>query len=102
MGWAAGGEVRYTDKHQLIYTTAGHMVRVLSSQFKEGRYLHRKGRPFVDILVVDEAHSGSLDNSEVMELWDIGYKDGGAVPRLVVVSATPSRWGPPHFPMHPH
>jgi len=45
-------------------------------------------KAFCDILILDEAHTGSLSNEIIMNLWWTAYKQGGKVPRLVLISAT--------------
>lgn len=86
VGYAAEGNVHYTDKTVISYVTGGHARRKMLSFFKDG-----KASPltFCDVLMVDEVHSGSIDTTVIISLWMQAAKQGVQVPRLVIASATP-------------
>lgn len=93
-GYAAEGEVKYDQNTRLIYATSGHVRRKMLSYFRGGK-LVRGGIDMCEILIVDEIHSGSVDNSIILALWSEAYKSlfGGSqdinVPRLILMTATP-------------
>lgn len=85
VGFAAEGEVRYDEQTTIVYSTSGHLRRKLLTYFSDGQ---PKDIDFTDILIIDEAHSGSLDNSINIDLWKYAAQAGVSVPRLVLSSAT--------------
>ena len=85
VGYAAEGVVHYDRKAQIIYATSGHLRRKLLSHFKTGNKID-----FVDCLMVDEAHSGTLDNTVNVGLWNYARKKKIFVPSLIVSTATPN------------
>jgi hypothetical protein len=107
VGWAAGGVVRYSAEDQLVYVTAGHLRRYILEKVISVNVERAKHDPtkewaglFCNVLVIDEAHTGSLDNSIIVNLWNFiltggGYVDArgkmvgrGVVPRLCLLSAS--------------
>ncbi len=99
VGSAAESRVNYDDSHKLIYATAGHVKRKMLGMFRGGKYFSG-ARPFCDVLVLDEAHLGTLDNDIIMEAWYLAYESGAQVPRLLLVSATLNMGSTP-FPEAP-
>lgn len=87
VGYAAEGNVQYDDTTQIVYTTSGHMRRKLLSHFIDGK---PKPITFCDVLMVDEVHSGTIDNTIILSLWMYIAKYGMQIPRLVLSTATPS------------
>jgi HrpA-like RNA helicase len=92
VGMAAEGNVRYTSKTSIVYCTAGHLHRKMLQYFKKGKL--QSDMNFCDVIVVDEAHGGTLDNEIIMGLWLSAVKDSEEsgsnfiVPRMVLASAT--------------
>jgi hypothetical protein len=91
-GYSAEGDVKYTDKDNIIYVTAGHMENAMFRYFENGR---PKGDiDICDILVLDEAHRGALDQATIVALWKealCSLKDDRTpvkVPKLIFMSAT--------------
>lgn len=87
IGYGADGNKKYDDKTKVVYATAGHLRRKLFSYFREAS---QNGFLFCDVLIMDEIHVGSVDNSVIMSLWDFARKRGLKVPKLVLLSATPT------------
>jgi len=86
VGYAAESNVQYDNNTQIVYVTSGHLRRKMLSQIRNGT---SRGFNFCDVLIVDEIHSGSVDNTLIISLWvSIGSK-GIQVPRLLLMSATP-------------
>lgn len=85
VGFAAEGDIEYNQETRIIYATSGHLRRKLLTYFSSGE---AKDVDFTDILMIDEAHTGSLDNSVNIDLWKYAAKSGVSVPRLVLSSAT--------------
>lgn len=92
VGYAAEGQVFYKNNTDIIYATSGHVRRKLVHIF--GRKNVQKEVKFVDVLVLDETHTGSTNNSVIVALWSEALRRGYDVPKLVLLSATPS-----DFPM---
>lgn len=86
VGYAAEGNINYTKDTKIVYVTGGHMRKKLLSYFTNGK---ARAIDFTDVLVVDEVHTGSLDNSIIISLWMIARKMKVQIPRLVIASATP-------------
>lgn len=86
VGYAAEGNVHYTDKTMIAYVTGGHARRKMLSYFSNGKISPIN---FCDVLMVDEVHAGSVDTTMILSLWYAAAKSGVSVPRLVVASATP-------------
>ncbi len=86
IGYAAHGEITYDKETSIVYATTGHLRRKMLSYFSRGMI---QPITFCDILIVDEIHSGSIDNTVILALWFLAYRSGAKVPRLILMSATP-------------
>lgn len=89
VGYAAEGNVMYKDDTQVVYATSGHLRRKMLGYFSRG-LSKRFGLSFTDILVLDETHSGSMDNTVILSLWMEAQRRGLRVPKLLLLSATPT------------
>lgn len=87
IGWAGGGEINYTSKHRLIYCTSGHLEERMLSCFEKSKVKEERIQ-FANIIIIDEAHNGSVSNDVIMELWNIAQKQNIIVPKLILTSAT--------------
>ena len=87
IGYAAEAQIEYTNETQIVYATAGHMCGKMLRTFNKGI---PQAITFTDVLIVDEIHTGSIDNTCILSLWMYSASKGVAVPRLVVLSATPA------------
>lgn len=87
VGFAAEGNVQYKNTTKIVYCTSGHLRRKFLGYFENGKVKDNK-IDFCDVLVLDEAHNGSLDYDVIMELWNIALEQGAEIPRLVLASAT--------------
>ena len=85
IGYAAEGKAFYDATTKIIYATSGHVRRRVNRCFPS-----TTGLDFTDVLILDEMHCGSLDNSVISCLWMYAHKRGLRVPRLVLLSATPT------------
>ena len=90
VGYAVEGDVRYNDNTQIIYCTSGHLRNKMLGYFKNGE-VPSGDISFCDVILLDEAHNGSLDNDVIMQLWVYAYSKNIAVPKLVLMSATLSK-----------
>ena len=95
VGYAAEGDVKYKSDTRLVYATSGHVRRKMFNYFKNGS-LTAGGLNFCDILLLDEIHSGSVDNSIIVSLWMEAFRQSQSsgdpnlvVPRLILMTATP-------------
>ena len=86
VGYAAEGNINYTNETRIAYVTGGHARKKMLSYFAKGKV---SAMNFCDVLFVDEIHSGTLDTTIIISLWMKAHALGGAVPRLVIASATP-------------
>src|SRR5437763_1486536 len=86
VGYAAEGNIQYDQNTMIAYVTSGHMRRKMLSYFINGAI---NPIDFCDVLICDEFHTGSLDNTIIISLWMKAYNFGAKVPRLVIASATP-------------
>jgi HrpA-like RNA helicase len=90
VGFAAEGNVQYNTNTKVVYCTSGHLRRKFLNYFEDGKVKDNK-IDFCDVLVLDEAHNGSLDYDIIMELWNYALLQGAEIPRLVLASATISK-----------
>lgn len=85
IGYAAEGEKKYDKKSHMFYATAGHVRKVMLSHFEKGV---ARDMLFCDVLLVDEIHIGSKDNSIIIALWMEARRQGKKIPNLVASTAT--------------
>ncbi len=90
VGFAAEGNVRYNSGTQIVYCTAGHLRNKMIAYFENGE-IPSQEMDFCDVIMVDEAHNGTLDNDVIMELWKYCLNKGYKIPRMVLASATLSK-----------
>jgi HrpA-like RNA helicase len=90
VGWAAEGSKKYAPTDRIVYATSGHIRRLMLKCFKAGK---AKNITFCDILMLDEIHTGSKDNSIIIDLWCEAKKQGVKVPKLILSTATVSGTG---------
>jgi HrpA-like RNA helicase len=88
VGYAAEGNVCYDHEDRVVYATSGHLRRKVLSYFARG--LTKTGLHFTDIFILDETHSGSMDVSALLSLWMVAQQRGLPVPKLMLLSATPT------------
>ncbi len=87
VGYAAEGNIAYDAESRLVYVTSGHLRRKIFSYFRNGQ---ASNIDFCDLLFLDESHTGSVDNTVIASLWTFAAASGVAVPRIVLLSATPA------------
>lgn len=87
VGWAAEGSKNYTQNSKIVYMTAGHLRKLFLKCFVQGKALDW---PYATVIMVDEVHTGSKDNSIILDLWSEMRRQGVRVPRLVMATATAS------------
>lgn len=87
VGYAAEGQVNYSNETLIAYVTGGHMRRKLLSYFNNGV---ASPIDFCDVLMVDEVHVRDVDSDVTIDLWMAAARQQVTVPRLVIASATPS------------
>lgn len=66
VGYAAEGNINYDDEDLLIYVTSGHLRKLILRQFDKG--LSKKWQ-FASFIMIDEFHTGSIDNFIIYNLW---------------------------------
>lgn len=109
IGTATEGEVKYNNAllsdirgnktrsrepdTDVIYCTSGHMRKIFLDCVRYA-FSHQGGENFegcklvfADFIMLDEAHSGSVDNDMIMRLYDFLRKGGASLPRLLLSSA---------------
>lgn len=91
VGYAAEGNSMYNNSTKVVYATSGHIRRKLLGYFTRGALRSKRGLDFTDILILDETHSGSMDNTVILSLWMYALKQKIPVPKLILLSATPSK-----------
>lgn len=96
IGYAAEGEVKIGSL--ITYMTAGHVRRRMLSYFQDGK---ARDIDFANVLVVDEAHTGSMDISIILSLWIQAASNGVIVPFPIITSATPTTL-PPQLICNPY
>ena len=89
VGYAAEGNIMYNDDTQVVYATSGHVRRKILGYFSRG-VSRSFGLSFTDVLVLDETHSGSMDNTVIFSLWMEAKRLGVKVPKLLLLTATPT------------
>lgn len=113
VGYAAEGEISYLNAMiqsvrpefrqvkgfdtKAVYCTAGHMKNVLLSFLANGDKTKRLAN-FCDVLMIDEAHIGSIEYDLVVFLWRYLLEQGWDVPRMMLSSATYSTTASPIEP----
>lgn len=85
VGWSAEGTREFNQDTKIIYATAGYVRKLILSKIEKGSC---KSLDFCDVLMVDEIHTGSKDNSIIIDLWLFLKKKGIAVPKLILATAT--------------
>lgn len=86
VGFAKESEVNYNSRSKIIYVTSGHARKKALSCFTAHGVEEWN---FCDVLVLDEMHSGTVDNTVIVHLWSIAKASGNKVPRLALITATP-------------
>jgi HrpA-like RNA helicase len=90
IGTAFEGDIKYKKSTDIVYCTSGHLKNKLISYAENKDYYV----DFCDVIIVDEAHNGTLDNEVIMGLWKLLLKRGiesgkdYTIPRLLLASAT--------------
>lgn len=90
IGYAAEGNVRYNNSTPIVYCTSGHLRRKMLNCFENGE-IKSGAMDFCSVIVLDEAHNGTIDNDAIIELWIKAAELNVSVPRLVLASATLSK-----------
>ena len=94
VGYAAEGERRYNHQTNIIYGTSGHWRRKLTgiyARHNSGKKIANRVWPdlgFCDVFILDEIHTGTVDNDILLALMTEAQKAGVRVPKLVLASAT--------------
>lgn len=76
---------------QLVYCTSGHLSNIFTSLAKYGTMnggFNNLDLSFCDIIMIDEMHTGILDNDIILHLYKYMYDRGAILPRLILSSAT--------------
>lgn len=82
VGYAAEGDIKYNINSKIVYCTTGHLRKVMLS-YKD------KQIDFCDVLMIDEAHTGTVDNSIVLSLYKDFIKNNQiGNNKLIISSAT--------------
>jgi HrpA-like RNA helicase len=87
VGWAAEGTQKYDKSTRIVYATSGHIRRRILKCFQNGK---ATDVTFCEVLMLDEIHTGSKDNSIIIDLWCEAKKQGVKVPKLLLSTATAS------------
>lgn len=86
VGYAAEGIKKYDKWTPIIYGTSGHWRRkLLAIHEKYGKWVDLD---FCDVFIVDEVHTGSLDNDLIISMFEDARDQGKKIPKIVLSSAT--------------
>lgn len=88
IGYGANGDIKYNYSTKVVYATAGHLRRKILSLFRNGR--PDLAFAFCDVLIMDEVHVGSIDNTIIMSMWNYVRSTKFNVPKIVLLTATPT------------
>ena len=108
VGIAAEGNVQYQNKlisvirnnkqsdlkdSEIVYCTGGHMKKVFLDFIAYGIKKSQERSPtldlkFCDVLMIDEAHSGSIESDMIMFLYKYLLSHNAILPKLLMASAT--------------
>jgi len=87
VGYAAEGDIHYNDETSITYVTSGHLERVFYEFFRDG-IVDPKGLYIADYIMLDEIHTGTIENSIALGIWSICHRSGVQCPKLILASAT--------------
>lgn len=82
VGTAADEIISYNKNSTLIYATGGHIRKKIISNISDWSWCK--------VLMVDEAHTGTIDVNLIISLWQYAKNRNYIVPKLVIASATPT------------
>jgi hypothetical protein len=91
-GYSAERDSQYDETCEIVYCTDGHMQNKMLGYFRDGKPI--SDISFCDVLVLDEAHRGSLNVETVFGSWGGAYDSLNpegqrySVPKLIFMSAT--------------
>lgn len=85
IGFAAEGQIEYDEKTRVVYATKAHISHLLIRQ-----HAINQDYNFADIIVLDEIHTGTIDDSICASLLMKAHDANLKVPQLVLMSATPT------------
>jgi HrpA-like RNA helicase len=85
VGYSVEGKVRYDKDTNIIYCTSGHAENIMLGYFQHDRLTSPVN--FCNILVIDEAHGGTLSQDTIVSLWETAKTSGRSVPKLLFMSA---------------
>jgi HrpA-like RNA helicase/SAM-dependent methyltransferase len=91
VGYAAGREIQYSEKDQLVYATTGHFTQKILGTVKSGRNVMKEVRDvFGDILFIDEVHTSTSQITLLIGLIRHLFNERGQYngPKIVFASAT--------------
>lgn len=94
LGYSVEGEKHYTQKSQIVYATSGHWrkrILHLHSRQAKGKTLW-SDTDFCDVFILDEIHTGTVDNDLIQDFFAAARAEGRKVPLLMLASATISPW----------
>ena len=86
IGYAAESNINYTSNTEIVYCTGGHLENKMLSMYEDGK--PKRDINFCSFLIIDEAHTNSLDQETVVALWKEALIQGFSVPKLIFISAT--------------
>lgn len=86
VGYGAKSVANYDNRTQVVYATAGHVHKKMLNYVDKGVI---RDINFCDVLVVDEMHTGSVDNELIIDLLLEAKEQGKKVPKVLFLSATP-------------
>lgn len=84
VGYAAGGKILYDENTDIVYATSGHLKRRILGYFSGG--IETDWGDY--ILIIDEVHLQSIENTMIMNLWGKAFRDRKIVPTLILMTAT--------------
>ena len=85
VGFAAEGRKNYDGNTKCVYATTGHVVNVVKQYFKAGK---ARNIDFCHVLMIDEVHTGTKDNSLLIDLLKEAIRQKVEVPNIIFATAT--------------
>lgn len=86
VGYRAESEGNFSQDNSIVYITTGALKNQMIKYFAKGKI---RNINFTDVIILDEAHNGSIDNNFILSLWRIAYLTSVKIPKLVISTATP-------------
>ena len=99
VGYSVGEAKSYSETTPLVYITTSSLNSFILSLLHQYIEDNDTNLHWCDVLMVDEAYSGTVDTELLLYLWNECYNTGKEVPRLLLLSSTSNLC--PYLPPYP-